>query len=61
MFKRRITAMLEERDISALESIAENQRVSPAWAIRNAAAVYLSERRATESGKIAPSIKQGSS
>lgn len=53
--------MLEERDISELETIAENQRVSLAWVIRDAVSVYLSEKKAAAARKTTPSTNQGSS
>lgn len=42
--KRRITAMIDEADISRLEKIAQRQRVSLAWVIRDAVTEYLAER-----------------
>lgn len=41
--KRRITAMIDEADISRLEEIAQRQRVSLAWVIRDAVTEYLAE------------------
>ncbi len=41
MAKRRVTAMLEEDDISALMAIARSRRVSLAWVIRDAVRLYL--------------------
>ena len=47
MGKRRVTAMLDESDITELEVIAEQNRVSLAWVIRAAISNYLeSESRA---------------
>ena len=43
MSKRRITAMIDEADISRLEEIAQRQRVSLAWVIRDAVTEYLAE------------------
>lgn len=43
MPKRRVTAMIDEADISQLEEIAQRQRVSLAWVIRDAVAGYLAE------------------
>lgn len=44
MPKRRVTAMIDEADISRLEEIAQRQRVSLAWVIRDAVAGYLAEK-----------------
>lgn len=41
MSKRRITAMIDQADISRLEEIAQRQRVSLAWVIRDAVTEYL--------------------
>ncbi|WP_109313703.1 ribbon-helix-helix domain-containing protein [Ruegeria sp. AU67] len=41
MGKRRVTAMLDESDITELEAIAEQNRVSLAWVIRAAISNYL--------------------
>lgn len=47
MGKRRITAMLDERDIAELEGIAEQNRVSLAWVIRAAISNYLESESQT--------------
>lgn len=44
MSKRRVTAMIDEADISQLERIAQQQRVSLAWVIRDAVSNYLSDK-----------------
>ncbi|GGA29027.1 hypothetical protein GCM10011326_46270 [Salipiger profundus] len=51
MPKRRVTAMIDEADISQLEEIAQRQRVSLAWVIRDAVAGYLAEK-SEESGSL---------
>lgn len=43
MSKRRITAMIDEADVSRLGEIAKRQRVSLAWVIRDAVTEYLAE------------------
>ena len=44
MSKRRITAMIDDRDISRLVELARRQRVSLAWIIRDAVADYLTRK-----------------
>jgi len=59
MCKRRVTAMLDEQDISDLEAIAKSHRVSLAWVIRDAVSLYLLEKRATNSGDTTLSARDG--
>lgn len=42
--KRRITFMLDTDDIAELEALAQSQRVSLAWVLRDAVKMYLSDR-----------------
>jgi len=46
MAKRRVTSMLDEEDICALTAIAQKQRVSLAWVIRDAVRSYLTSGEA---------------
>lgn len=50
MSKRRVTAMIDEADISRLEQIAQQQRVSLAWVIRDAVADYLADKTRKDGG-----------
>ena len=59
MCKRRVTAMLDEQDISDLETIAKSHRVSLAWVIRDAVSVYLMEKKAINSGEATLSARDG--
>ncbi|WP_373486818.1 CopG family transcriptional regulator [Blastomonas sp.] len=43
--KRRVTALLEEEQITELEAIADRNRVSLAWVVRDAVAAYLTGQR----------------
>jgi Ribbon-helix-helix protein, copG family len=42
--KRRTTFMIDASDVAELEAIADIQRVSLAWVIRDAVKRYLSDR-----------------
>lgn len=57
MCKRRVTAMLDEQDISDLEAIAKSHRVSLAWVIRDAVSAYLIEKNAPKSGEVSLSAR----
>ncbi|WP_170419738.1 ribbon-helix-helix protein, CopG family [Ruegeria atlantica] len=50
MPKRRITAMIDQADILRLEEIAQRQRVSLAWVIRDAVSGYLAEKSECDNG-----------
>lgn len=42
--KHRTTFMIDKADVAELEAIAQEQRVSLAWVIRDAVKQYLSDR-----------------
>lgn len=61
MTKRSVTAMIDEGDISKLEEIAQRQRASLAWVIRDAVADYLAKESGRSSGMEAGSQEVRSS